>query len=192
MPMTDLEKARHLFQEAGLTLPTVPEKLAAGLKERGKWLFSTRELEMWPYNLQHYVHERDGTRGDYAVLSHSGHGVNSYAIQYYLVYGPLRMFLHLGWGGIYMDTDAAASKIRECFSLADEIVPAAVKVESLVAGEHLTIVGSDFYGSYWSAPGHGRRKETRNDKDPVEVLTEVIRWLKNPPPNKSLQQTGGA
>ncbi len=125
--MTDIEKARQLFQEAGLAFPTIPKDLAAELKKQGKWLFSTRELKMSSYNLQHYVHESDEAPGDYAVLSHSGHGVNSYAIQYYLTYGPLRMFLHLGWGGAYMDADAAARKIREFFSLTDESVSAVKK-----------------------------------------------------------------
>lgn len=181
--MTDLEKARRLFQDAGLTFPTVPEELAAGLKERGKWLFSTRELKMSPYNLQHYIAERDDAPAPYVVLGHSGHGTNSYAIQYYLVSGPLRLFLHLGWGGVYMEADAAAAKIRECFALADEIVPTAMRAEKLAAGDRLTIVGSDLYGSYWSAPGQGRQTERGDEKPPAEVLTEVLHWLKNPPPN---------
>jgi hypothetical protein len=181
--MTDVEKARHLFQEAGLAFPTIPKELAAGLKEQSKWLFCTRELRMSPYNLQHYVDEGEGVPGEYAILCHSGHGVKSYAIQYYLVYGPLRMFLHLGWGGVYMDVDAAASKIQECFSLADEIVPTGMMVGKLGAGERLTVVGSDFYGSYWAAPGKSRQKEGRGSKGPAEVLTEVLHWLKSPPPN---------
>jgi hypothetical protein len=77
MPMTDIEKARRLFQDAGLPFPTIPENLAAQLKEGGRWLFSTRPIEMSPYNLKHYVHEVEGSQAnDYAVLSHSGHGVN--------------------------------------------------------------------------------------------------------------------
>ena len=96
--MTDIEKARELFRQAGLAFPTIPKQLAARLKERGEWLFSTREVKIWPYNLDDYVRESHDAPGDYAVLCHSGHGVNSYAIQYYLVYGPLRMFvLGLGW-----------------------------------------------------------------------------------------------
>jgi len=123
MPMNDIEKAKQLFREAGLAFPTIPEELAARLKKHGKWLFATREIDISPYNLQHYVSEVDETHvEDYAVLSHSGHGVNSYALQYYLVYGPLRMFLHLGWGGVYMDAEAAAAKIRDCFSLAAEVI----------------------------------------------------------------------
>jgi len=179
--MSDIEKARHLFQEAGLTFPTIPDRVAAGLKEQGNWLFSSRELKMSPYNLQHYVDESDGP-GEYAILSHSGHGVNSYAIQYYLVSGPLRMFLHLGWGGVYMDADAAASNVRECFSLADEVVSAAT-LGRLRAGDQLLIVASDFYGSYWSAPGQSRQKEKSGSKGPAEVLDEALHWLKGSPPN---------
>jgi hypothetical protein len=190
--MDALEKARDLFQEAGLAFPKVPEQLAAGLKERGEWLFSTRELKTSPYNLQHYVQESEQAPAAYVVLSHSGHGANSYAIQYYLVSGPLRLFLHLGWGGVYMDAEAATSKIRECFSLADEIVPAAMTSGRFAPGERLTIVGSDFYGSYWSAPGQSRQRERRGDRGPSEVLTEVLHWLNNPPPNQALQHTGEA
>src|SRR6266568_8303182 len=119
--MADAEKARKLFQEAGLTFPIIPEDLAEQLKEQAKWLFSTREISTWPYNLQHYVGEAN--EEDYVILSHSGHGVNSYAIQYYLVYKTLRMFLHLGWGGAYMDAKADATKIYESFALANEIIP---------------------------------------------------------------------
>lgn len=50
---------------------------------------------MSPYNLQYYVEEMDQADATYVVLAHSGHGTNSYAIQYYLVSGPLRLFLHL-------------------------------------------------------------------------------------------------
>jgi hypothetical protein len=185
--MTDFEKARKIFQEAGLAFPTVPGELAAGVKERGKWLFSTRELKMSPYNLQYYVQEGDAAPAAYVLLGHSGHGANSYAIQYYLVSGSLRLLLHLEWGGVFMDADAAAAKIRDCFSLADQIVPVAMTSEKIAAGEALTIVGSDFYGSYWSAPGQSRQKGRRSDRGPAEILAEVLHWLKNPPPNKSLQ-----
>src|ERR1700733_11653223 len=106
--MTDIEKARKLFHDSGLAFPTVPEELAVRIKEgvnerlpmrdgindrhRSSWLFSTRELDMSPYNLQHYTDEAEsGPVNDYVIVSHSGHGVNSYAIQYYLLRGSLRM-----------------------------------------------------------------------------------------------------
>lgn len=190
--MSAVERARHLFHEAGLAFPTIPEQIAAELREHDKWLFSTRDLKMSPYNLRHYVQEGDQAPAAYVILAHCGHGTNSYAIQYYLVSGPLRLFLHLGWGGVYMDADAAASKIQECFSLADQIVAAAMTAGKLGAGERLTIVGSDFYDSYWSAPGQSRQKDAWGEEGPADVLTEVLHWLKNPPPNQAVQQTAGA
>jgi hypothetical protein len=101
------------------------------------------------------------------------------------------MFLHLVWGGVYMDADAAASKIRECFSLADQIVPAVKTVAKLGADECLTIVCSDFYGSYWSWPGQSRQNEGIGSRDPAEILTEVLHWLKSLPPNHPLREQEG-
>jgi hypothetical protein len=179
---TDIEKARQLFRDAGLAFPTIPAELAAQLKERRRWLFSTRSMDASPYNLGHYVEEAERTQiGDYSVLSHSGHGVNSYAIQYYLVHGSLRMFLFLAWGGVYGDAKADAAQIRDCFSIADQIVTAAQEVLRFKAGERLTVVVSDFYGSYWLRPGENRQgkdaiRENRSKK-PSEALTEALGWL---------------
>jgi len=175
--MADVEKARTLFEEAGLAFPNIPQELAERLKEQGNWLFATREVIMSPYNLEHYVCEANVK--DYVILSHSGHGVNSYAVQYYLVYNVLRMFLHLGWGGVYMDAKTTASKIHDCFSLANEIIPVAQQAGAILGGDRLTIVGSDFYGSYWLLPGKNRRDEVEGAKGPVVVLTGALRWLQS-------------
>src|SRR5262245_12929189 len=186
LSMSDIEKARQLFREAALRFPTIPKLLAASMKEQRNWCFSTRELEVSPYNLQHYVLESDTAIGDYAVLCHSGNGVNSYAIQYYLVYGPLRMFLHLGLGGAYMDADAATSKIRICFSLADKIVPVATMAAGkLTTCERLTIVASNLYGSYWFASGQARHNVKASSKSPVALMTEVLHWLESCSPHSS-------
>jgi hypothetical protein len=173
--MTDIEKARRLFQDKGLAFPTIPEQFAGQLKERGQWVFSTRSMEVSPYNLGYYVREVDQTGvEDYAVLSHSGHGVNSYAIQYYLVHGYLRIFLHLGWGGMYMNKKYAETTIHECFSIADRLVRAAQSVGSFHAGEHLTVVGSTFYGSYWLTPGKTRTWAFCVDVENSEALPSTI------------------
>jgi len=184
--MTDINKARDLFSSAGLAFPTLPEELAMKLKERDEWVFSTRPIRMWPYELDRYVHQSQRRQiRDYALLSHSGHGINSYAIQYYLVHGPLRMFLHLGWGGVYMDQKEEAVKIRACLLKADEVVQAMVQsAAGFHAGEHLTVVGSDFYGSYWIPPGPGgQRKKVHSNtqvESPLVALTEVLDWLASP------------
>jgi len=181
--MTGIEEARRLFEAAGLVVPAIPTELAARLQERGKWCFSTRELEVSPYDLDHYVRECEELLSDYAILSHAGYGVNSYAIQYFLVSGPLRMFLHLGWGGVYMDSVATTSKIRECFSLADEIVPAALTQGKLGDGDQLLIVGTDFYDSYWSSLKGDELRKRAAATGPVEACAEALRWLTSLPSN---------
>jgi hypothetical protein len=174
--MTDHDKARQLFQTAGLAFPEIPEELAARLKERGKWLFSTREIEISPYNLDHYVEDCwDYSVQDYAILCHSGHGENSYAIHYYLVHGNLRMFLQLAWGGVNMDAQRAAADIGWCFGLADEIDWTMNAVPRSQWGPTLIIVGSDFGRSYWSAPGEAIDEGA---KSPGQVLAEALQWLK--------------
>jgi hypothetical protein len=74
--------------------------------------------------------------------------------------------------------------------LADQIVQVAMAVNKLKAGERVTVVGSDFYGSYWFVSGQNRQKERTGFKRPAEVLTEVLHWLKSPLPDEPLRQTG--
>jgi hypothetical protein len=180
--VSDLETARELFQKAGLAFPTIPDVLAERLKNQGEWLFSTRVEKMWPYILQEYVDEAEkGHTDDYALLAHSGYGANSYAIQYYLVFGSLHMFLHLGWGGVYGDTKADEAKIRDCFLLADEIAKVVQITNRIRTGESITIVVSDFYGSYWTVPGQSNQKETRSDTiGLLAIFNAVLDWLKSP------------
>ena len=174
--MGGIVKARALFKEAGLAFPVFPRKLASSLKERGKWLYSPRPIEISPYDLMDYVNKAGASHtDDYAVLSHSGQGANSYAIQYYLVCGPLRMFLFLGWGGIYMNKQKDASMIQECFGLANRIAKAGA--QKLRSDSRLTVVVSDFYGSYWSPHVNAGRVKLSDSKTPQEVLREVLNWL---------------
>jgi hypothetical protein len=54
-----------------------------------------------------------------------------------------------------MDAKQTAANIRECFSLADEVIPVLNTNQRLRLTDPPLIVCSDFYGSYWSAPGRG-------------------------------------
>jgi len=187
-----VEKARRLFQDAGLAFPSIPEELARRLKEIGEWCFATRRIKVDPYLLRDYVMDTGRTRGDYILLAHSGHGVNSYAIQYYLVYRCLRMFLHLGWGGAHMDNGKERAKIRECFELADQLVQQAKALSWHKHDERMTVVVSDFYGSYWVPP-----PEVEEGRDKlIVVLGEAIDCLaarrSKPIESSSLACPGGS
>lgn len=159
-------------------VPTIPRHLAAHWKKHDDWLYSNRpDSTVSPYDLGPTTPpNRRAEVEDYALLAHSGHSSNSHAIQYYLVLGPLRLFLFLGWGGVYMNPTAASALIGRCFSKVDEIVVAADHCPKLRNGGKLTVVTSDFYDSYWEAPG--RRKSRRFDATADEVLVAVLAWLK--------------
>lgn len=160
----DAGKLPLLLRKAGLAIPAMPGKLLADPEERGPWSFSTRTLRVSPYNLGYYIQEaRARNIRDYAVIAHSGHGVNSYAFQYYLVYGAVRVFLHLRWGGVYMDNDAAATSSGVRFG----------------DGKWLTVVGSDFSESYWLRPGQSCTAEDDDSESPSEVLTAASNWLRS-------------
>jgi hypothetical protein len=82
-----------------------------------------------------------------------------------------------------MDQKEEAAKIRACFLKADEVVQAMVQgAAGFHTGEHLTVVGSDFYGSYWIPPGPGRQRieigpDRPSVESPLAALTEVLHWL---------------
>lgn len=177
--MSDLEQARQLFRNAGLNVPTIPDELASNLRCRDSWLFSTRPVSMSPYELNTYVREaQQQPIPDYALLAHGGHGINSYAVQYYLVYRTLRMFLHLAWGGAYMQSEEASLQVRGCFSLADDIIACIQSVSPPKSADNLTIVASDLYGSYWSDPSRSEPRAADGSHAPGEVLAEALDWLK--------------
>jgi hypothetical protein len=172
-----LENAKQLFQKEGFDLPTIPDKLAKRIKQREEMLFSTRAIPMSPNFSSFYVDEVSNNKvGDYALISYSRNGASWMAIHYYLVFGPLHMFLELGRGGMYTDDEGDAiqvAKIRECLLLADKIVPATMAMCN--ANDRLTIFCSDFHGSYWVAPSQDAQKIER--RYPKDVLSEVLQWL---------------
>ena len=141
----NLEAAQSLFRQAGLPFPQIPSVFVNRLKKRDDHVFSTRKILVSPYQLHHYVEKFDRTGSnvkDYLILSFSGHGVNSWAIQYYVVRGNFGMFLHLGWGGAYMDNEEEAEKIGQACSLADKIIPATSRFAKGTIGR-FAVVASD-------------------------------------------------
>ena len=123
---------------AGIPLPALLQELRLKLKKKDHRIFSTRFLEWSPYYVRKYLNEiEENNVPDYAIIAHSGHGLNSWAVQYYLVWRTLRIFVHLPWRGAYMDGNATTAKIRNCFSMVDKIVQQA---EGVPAGCRLAPV----------------------------------------------------
>lgn len=198
--------ARALLGSAGLTLPLIPEELAPRFKKREKWCFASRPLRMSPYNLFHFVKESiTGRVRDYVVVAHAGHGVNSYAMHYYLVRRPLYLFLQVGWGGVYMDEQEATSEVNDAFALAGRLAEAterAVRNGRLQSDARLMIVssfgegvlyppGCDDLGDFGPrrSSGHPGAVSPRRFGTAAEALHEALGLLASLPPQEIRRET---
>jgi hypothetical protein len=117
---------------------------------------------------------------DYVAVSHAGHGINSYSINYALVSGPLTLFLQTGWGGGYMDADRSAANVREMFAGADALIDALNSFPEMPG--RLVVVSSDFGGvSSWGwTEGPNPTLdvgEWLTNHQPPSALEEAIRWI---------------
>jgi hypothetical protein len=128
---TELERARHQLREAGLAFPPLPNELAAQFRRFGAWWWGTRELNPMGMYFFGGIVGADGIEGppaDYMALCHAGHGINSFGLNYQLVFRPIAIVFQVGWGGIYMDeADQAALFRRQC-ELSAGLVDLATKV----------------------------------------------------------------
>ena len=85
---------RQVFEGAGLSAPPVPPDLEPRVRRRGDWLYATRRIDpMAMYMFLDHVTEAMSRRvGDYMAVCHAGHGVNSYCVNYHLVWGPVAIY----------------------------------------------------------------------------------------------------
>lgn len=96
--------ARRRFREADIPFPPIPRDLASGVRELGKWEWGTEEAGWGLYAFYPFVNGEAGTP-PFLFLGHGGHGINSYAFQYFLLKPPLELFLQMPFGGVLQDTD---------------------------------------------------------------------------------------
>jgi hypothetical protein len=71
---------------------------------------------MGMYFFDFYLSEAlTGASPDYIAVSHAGHGVNSYALNYQIVDGPLILFAQAPWGGVYNDRGKDELRVAALF-----------------------------------------------------------------------------
>lgn len=148
-----LEQARQLFAGSGLPLPYIPPEMAGDIRQVGEWVYGTRSDEPYLYHLPGFAAEV-GTKpvADYLLFGQSGHGINSWAMHYYLVRGPLALFVQEGWGGAYGDRAEDSRTVAERFRQAETLVHAvnaAWQRGAFQPDERLVVIASSFTGSSW-------------------------------------------
>ena len=150
-----LEKARALFATEGLPFPPVPAELASALREARPNIFATRPVEVPPYTLAAYSLEVQAERAvpSYALVGFDGHGINSWAVHYYLVDDALALFIQLPWGGAYVEPDEARRTIEAVFSWAGTLQSKTRRAQRdgfIPPGWRLLVVGSRFDEPGWA------------------------------------------
>lgn len=157
------------FSQADLAPPPIPEAFAPRLQAYGEWVFATidppaRPYDVFPYLEQHAV----GGEEDYLLIAHDGHGMNSWALHYFMVSGPLACFLQLPWGGVLTDEAAAAERIAAAFKHV-----AALCAAPLPANETLTVIDV-FDFRVWTRARDGEEPVTEETFDPLGAAARGI------------------
>jgi hypothetical protein len=150
-----IQKARQLFAREDLPFPPVPEALLLQLDEAGEGYFATKPIEFGPYNIEVFIKELvDGNAvPDYAVVGFDGHGINSWALHYFLVERDFALFLQLPWGGAYDDTEQSRRSICETFEWASAfqgLIERKRDSGKIPSGYRLVVVSSDFAARQWA------------------------------------------
>lgn len=185
----DYARLEALLAETGLSMPPMPEMAEARLKEREAWCFSSRAFKESPENLMHYVRKAiGGASPDYVLVARTGQEPDGTALHYYLLQGPLQLFVRIAWENAGIAP--ASAQLRACFELAHELVaalPGALRRGLVPRRGRITVVATDRGESFWETaavveerPQEARpsRRNVRNLPRPQEVLREAIRWCR--------------
>jgi hypothetical protein len=150
---TGMAEMRRQFEDAGLGMPPVPAALRPALRRLGKMAYATRDINPMEMYYAASLPNQVGSDAveDCMAVCHAGHGVNSYAITYHLVYGPVGIFVQYGWGGVYMNAAERTAVVRAQLRLCAELVelveaPGDARPRGR-PGRRLLIVESDFRGT---------------------------------------------
>jgi hypothetical protein len=79
------------------------------------------------------------------MISHAGHGINSYSINVHVVTESAIVFTQAGWGGIYMDPDRANCEVNDMIVSVAEFLDFSQRIP-LAANERNVMLMSNFRG----------------------------------------------
>jgi len=149
------------------------------------------------YMFDRYVDEAlAGPVDDYLAISHAGHGVNSYGLNYHLVCGPLALFTQNSWGGVYTDPAESRAGVAATLRFAAELVASAERhrlAERERSRAQLVVAFSDFRSVSWwrlrstelvSNPGRAHQRADAGELSLGSLFAEAsaaLRQLLAPP-----------
>ncbi len=125
------------------------------------------------------------TCDDYVYYGSAGRGMQSNALYYALVEGPLALFLELAWKrNVYGDDAAIVAVARAEWARVDQL-RAEMDRHAWAPGERLVIMASDFTGTMWARLPHPIEAtalhsfpDWHSAKGSIASLAQVLEWLK--------------
>jgi hypothetical protein len=150
-----IEQARALFAGEELPFPPLSAEAAAALQEVGPDIFATRPFDITPYGLEAYSDrlQRSPLQENYALLGVDGHGINSWAMHYFVVKDALALFIQRAWGGAYHDADERRRAIAASFAFAKTLQDETRRARQdglIPPGWRLLVVASDYAEPGWA------------------------------------------
>jgi hypothetical protein len=180
---TAVEQARAAFAREQLPFPPLPEVLAARMRADGEHIFSTIDHQFGPYTLEAHLGPAltVAVPEDYAIIGFDGHGINSWAVHYYLAEPGLALFIQIAWGGAYTKPDEERPRIAQAFATAarlQETVARAREAGRLPPGWRLVVVVTDFGRPGWawvpSPPPGVDNVEWHRGGDPLAQALQAV------------------
>ncbi len=146
--------AQSLFEIEKLPFPPMPVPLVTLLRQEGAAVFSTKMLNTSPYEFGHYLKEfeSDSAIAPYALVGFAGHGINSWAVHFYIVHEGLALFIQLPWGGAYLEPEPARAKIADLFewsALLQSKLSLARQMSGIPKAQWLQVAASHFSFAGW-------------------------------------------
>ena len=148
-----LEELGATFASWGLEVPRIPEQMVPHLSRTGVDVWSSRPdvTDLTP--ILYFLEESATTDvADYVAVGHGGRGAASQGLHYYLVCGPTRVFVQVGWSNVYADPGDERRHAIEIFSQVAPLLNAASSAANsgwFRPGERLLIATADFDFSGW-------------------------------------------
>lgn len=100
-----IEAFEEFFEKESLDVPMVASHLEDRLTEYREWHWATQPTPapIDDYSLTNTVEYLKGPVRDQYSVSHDGHGINSYSLNFRHVSGELAIIAQTAWGGVYGD-----------------------------------------------------------------------------------------
>lgn len=90
----------------GFALPFLDDEILERVRDIGPVFWATQPFptSMDDYLMHDIVEYLKGPIPDQLSISHAGHGINSYSLNYRFAQGPLAFLAQVAWGGVYGDS----------------------------------------------------------------------------------------